>query len=188
MPNLNRVMLMGNLTRDPELRYLPSNMPVVNFGLATGRRWRTPEGEQKEETTFVECSAFARTAEVINQYMKKGRPIYVEGRLRYEQWQDKESGANRSKLSVVVENFQFLDSRGGDEARMGDGANQDGGGAPPSSYQPRNAPAQQAPRGMNRTPQGAPMNAGPVNRAPAPAPAQTMEEPHQAVEEADIPF
>ena len=116
MPNLNRVMLMGNLTRDPELRYLPSNTAVVNFGMAINRRWRGQEGEQREETTFVECSGFARTAEVINQYLKKGRPVFIEGRLRYEQWQDRESGSNRSRLSVVVENFQFIDSRGGDSA------------------------------------------------------------------------
>ncbi|MAE63083.1 MAG: single-stranded DNA-binding protein [Phycisphaeraceae bacterium] len=121
MPNLNRVMLMGNLTRDPELRYLPSNTAVVNFGMAINRRWRSQEGEQREETTFVDCAAFGRTGEVIHQYVKKGRPIYVEGRLRLEQWQDKESGGNRSRLSVIVESFEFLDSRGG---------GQDAGGAP----------------------------------------------------------
>ncbi len=182
MPNLNRVMLMGNLTRDPELRYLPSNMPVVNFGLAINRRWRTPEGEQKEETTFVDCGAFGRTAEVINQYMKKGKPIFVEGRLKLDQWQDKESGAKRSKLSVVVESFEFVETRGG-------GEDASGGGAPSAAYQPTAAP--------NRAPQRAPVRqsagaasvpAGQASAGPVSAPAQAMDEPHHPVEEADIPF
>ena len=72
MPNLNKVMLMGNLTRDPELRYLPSNMAVVGLGLAVNRRWRNQQGEQQEETTFIDCEAFGKQAEVINQYLKKG--------------------------------------------------------------------------------------------------------------------
>ena len=135
MPNLNRVMLMGNLTRDPELRYLPNNTAVVNFGMAMNRRWRGQEGEQRDETTFVECSAFARTAEVINQYLKKGRPIFVEGRLKFEQWQDRESGAKRSRLSVVVENFQFIDSRGGDAA--GEGGKYQSAGAASTGAVPR---------------------------------------------------
>ena len=116
MPNLNRVLLMGNLTRDPELRYLPSNTPVVSLGLAVNRRWRNQQDQQQEETTFVDCEAFGRSAEVINQYLRKGRPVFIEGRLRLDQWQDKE-GQNRSKLKVVVESFQFVDSRGGDGTR-----------------------------------------------------------------------
>ena len=122
MPNLNRVLLMGNLTRDPELRYLPSNTPVVSLGLAVNRRWRNQQDQQQEETTFVDCEAFGRSAEVINQYLRKGRPVFIEGRLRLDQWQDKE-GQNRSKLKVVVESFQFVDSRGG-----GDGARDDASG------------------------------------------------------------
>lgn len=134
MPNLNRVLLMGNLTRDPELRYLPSNMPVVNIGLAVNRSWRDRQtNEQREETTFIDCEAFGKTAELINQYMRKGRPLFIDGRLRLDQWQDRD-GNNRSKLKVVVENFQFIDSRGGD-GDSGDGGprgggNQRGGGAP----------------------------------------------------------
>jgi len=132
MPNLNRVMLMGNLTRDPELRYLPSNMPVVNIGMAINRRWRNQQGEQQEETTFVDCEGFARTAEVINQYMRKGRPLYIEGRLKLDQWQDRE-GQKRSKMLVVIERFQFIDSRSGES---------DTGGASsyPSQSTPRPAP------------------------------------------------
>ncbi len=115
MANLNRVLLMGNLTRDPELRYTPNNTAVANVGLAVNRRWRNQQGEQQDETTFVDCEAWSRQAEVINEYMRKGRPIFIEGRLKLDQWQDKD-GNNRSKLKVVVESFQFLDSRGGDAA------------------------------------------------------------------------
>lgn len=115
MPNLNRVMLMGNLTRDPELRYTPNNTAVANIGLAVNRRWRNQQGEQQEETTYVDCEAWSRQAEVMNEYMRKGKPIYIEGRLRLDQWQDKD-GNNRSRLKVVVENFQFLDSRNVDSS------------------------------------------------------------------------
>jgi len=118
MPNLNRVLLMGNLTRDPELRYLPNNTPVVNIGLAVNRRWKNQQGEQQEETTFVDCEAFGRSAEVMNQYLRKGRPVFLEGRLKFDQWQDRE-GNNRSKLKVVIENFQFVDSRSGGEGGQG---------------------------------------------------------------------
>lgn len=129
MPNLNRVMIMGNLTRDPELRYLPnSNTAVVQLGVAVNRRWRNQQGEPQEETTFVDCEFFGRPAEVINQYLSKGKPIYIEGRLRLDQWEDRD-GNKRSKLKVVGENFQFLDSRG-DGAGGGSGAGGDrqGGG------------------------------------------------------------
>ncbi|MDG2054193.1 MAG: single-stranded DNA-binding protein [Phycisphaerales bacterium] len=113
MANFNRVMLMGNLTRDVELKYTPSNQAVANIGLAVNRRYKTKDtGEQREETTFVDCEAWGRTAEVMNQYLAKGRPVFIEGRLKLDSWQDKDGG-NRSKLKVVVENFQFVDSRGG---------------------------------------------------------------------------
>ena len=128
MPNLNKVMLMGNLTRDIELRYTPSNQPVANLGLAINRQYQTREGEKREETTFVDCEAWGRTAEVMNQYLQKGRPVYIEGRLKLDTWQDQQSGQNRSKMRVVVETFQFIDSRGG-----GGGGGGQGGGAP--SYQ-----------------------------------------------------
>jgi single-strand DNA-binding protein len=109
MPNLNKVMLIGNLTRDPELRYTPNNTAICGFGLAINRKWNGQDGQQNEETTFVDCEAWARAGEVINQYVRKGRPLFVEGRLKLDQWQDKDGG-KRSKLKVVVENFQFLDS------------------------------------------------------------------------------
>ena len=120
--NFNKVFLMGNLTRDVELKYTPNNQPVAAFGIAMNRRYRTREGEDREDTTFVDCEAWGRTAEVMNQYLAKGRPVFVEGRLKLDQWQDKD-GNNRSKLRVVVENFQFIDSRpsgGGQAPAKGD--------------------------------------------------------------------
>ncbi len=111
--NFNKVFLMGNLTRDVELKHTPNDQSVATFGLATNRRFRTKEGEDREETTFVDCEAWGRTAEVMSQYLSKGRPVFVEGRLKLDQWEDKETGKNRSKLRVVVENFQFVDSPGG---------------------------------------------------------------------------
>lgn len=125
MANFNKVILVGNLTRDPQLSYLPSNTPVCEFGLAINRKWKSPEGEMREETCFVDCRIFGRRAEVFNQYMSKGNPSLVEGRLRYEQWEGKD-GQKRSKLSVVVDNFEFL---GGGGRREGG----DSGRAPASS-------------------------------------------------------
>jgi len=118
--NLNKVFLMGNLTRDPELRYTPNNTAIVKIGVAVNRKWRDQQGELKEEVTFVDCDAFGRTAETINQYLRKGRPIFIEGRLRLDQWQDKE-GNKRSKLGVVIDNFQFVDSRAPGEGAPGQG-------------------------------------------------------------------
>jgi single-strand DNA-binding protein len=145
MPNLNKVMLMGNLTRDPELRYTPNNTAVCNVGLAINRRWRDQQQQQQEETTFVDCEAWGRTAENINQYLRKGRPLYVEGRLKLDQWEDKE-GNKRSKLKVVVETFQFIDSRegGGGQGGQQSGGNQ-GGGQRQQSAPPQNAPMQSDP-------------------------------------------
>ncbi|MCP3903647.1 MAG: single-stranded DNA-binding protein [Planctomycetes bacterium] len=125
MSSYNKVLLMGNLTRDIELKSTSSGQSVAQIGLAVNRRYRTKEGEQREETTFVDCEAWARTAEVMHQYLAKGKPVFIEGRLKLDQWQDQQ-GNNRSKLKVVVENFQFIDSKGGGGGG-GDGA---GGGAP----------------------------------------------------------
>jgi single-strand DNA-binding protein len=113
MANYNKVLLMGNLTRDIELKYTQSNQAVANIGLAVSRRFRTQDGQDREETTFIDCEAWGRTAEVMKQYLAKGRPVFIEGRLRLDTWQDKQDGSNRSKLKVVVEGFQFVDSRGG---------------------------------------------------------------------------
>jgi single-strand DNA-binding protein len=112
MANYNKVLLMGNMTRDPQLSYLPSQTPVVEFGLAVNRRWKSKEGEQREDTCFVDCRAFGKPAEIINKYMSKGRGIFVEGRLDFDSW-TAQDGSKRSKHRVTVEQFQFLGGGGG---------------------------------------------------------------------------
>ena len=112
MASYNKVFLMGNLTRDPQVKHLPSQMVVVEFGLAVNRRYKTATGEDKEEVAFVDCTAFGRQAETISQYCTKGKPIFVEGRLKFDTWDDRGGAGKRSKLSVVVENFQFLGRAG----------------------------------------------------------------------------
>lgn len=110
--NFNKVILMGNLTRDIEVRHLAqSNNTVGSFGLAVNRRFRTADGEQREEVTFVDCDAWGKTAEIMSQYLKKGRPVLIEGRLRLDTWE--KEGQKHSKLKVVVESFQFVDSKEG---------------------------------------------------------------------------
>lgn len=139
--SFNKVMLMGNLTRDVEIRHTGSNTAVGNFGIAVNRRYKTQSGEQREEVTFVDCEAWGRTAEVMSQYLSKGRSVFIEGRLKLDQWEDRNGGGKRSKLSVVVENFQFVDSGqgnggpgggsgggGGGYARSGAGQGGGGGG------------------------------------------------------------
>ncbi len=118
MANFNKVILAGNLTRDPELRYTPKGVAIAKFGLAINRTWKSETGETKEEVTFVDVDAFSRQAEVIGQYFKKGRPILMEGRLKLDQWDDKQTNQKRSKLSVVLESFSFLDTKGTGEPGM----------------------------------------------------------------------
>jgi len=130
--NFNKVILAGNLTRDPELRYTPKGLAIAKIGLAINRKWRSEAGESKEETTFVDVDAFGKTAETIGQYLKKGRPILIEGRLRYETWDDKTTGAKRSKLGVIMDSFQFIDS-----GNRGDSE----GAAPAAPRAPRPAPS-----------------------------------------------
>jgi len=113
MASYNKVLLMGNLTRDPELRFTASNQPVVQVGLAMNRHYTSAAGEKKEETTFVDCEGWGRTAELINQYFSKGRPIFIEGRIKLDQWEDQQ-GQKRSRHKIVIESFQFVDSKGGD--------------------------------------------------------------------------
>ena len=107
MANFNKVLLMGNLTRDPQLSYLPSQTAVVDFGLAVNRRWKSREGEDRDETCFIDCRAFGKTAENINKYLSKGRLLFVEGRLTFDSW-TAQDGTRRSKHRVTVEKFQFL--------------------------------------------------------------------------------
>jgi single-strand DNA-binding protein len=130
MASYNKVILVGNLTRDPQMSYLPSQMAVVEFGLATNRRWRGPDGQQREETCFVDCRAYGKQAETINQYLAKGKPVLVEGRLQFDTWEGKD-GTKRSKHRVVVERFQFLGAPTGPRA------------AAPPRPQPAGAPEQE---------------------------------------------
>jgi single-strand DNA-binding protein len=132
MASFNKVILVGNLTRDPELRYTPKGTAIAKIGLAVNRVWTNEAGEKKEEVTFVDVDVFGRTAENVGQYMRKGRPILIEGRLRLDQWDDKQTGQKKSKLGVVAETVQFLGS-----ANDGGGS---GGGAPSAPRVSRPAP------------------------------------------------
>ncbi|MDD4888645.1 MAG: single-stranded DNA-binding protein [Phycisphaerae bacterium] len=130
MANLNKVMLMGNLTRDIRLTYLPSNTPVAEFGIATNRTWVGQDGQKHEEATLVELRMFDKRAEVLNKYLHKGDPLFVEGRLHLDSWDDKQTGQKRSKTVVMVEDFQFL-------GRAGGGAPREGGPGPAAGAAPR---------------------------------------------------
>lgn len=121
MANFNRVIIVGNLTRDPELRVTPQGLSICKLSLAVNRNYRTSSGEDREETTFVDVDAFGKPAEIISKYMAKGRPILVEGRLKTDSWTN-QAGEKRSKLKIVLENFQFMGGRGddaGDSSRSG---------------------------------------------------------------------
>ena len=120
MANMNKVILAGNLTRDPQLSYLPSNTAVCELGMAINRKWKSQTGEMKDDTCFVDLRAYGRPAETLNQYMAKGKPLLVEGRLKFDQWEGKD-GQKRSKLYVVVENFQFLGPPSGQRGAEGGG-------------------------------------------------------------------
>jgi single-strand DNA-binding protein len=123
MPNLNKVMIMGNLTRDPEIKYTPKGLAIAVFGVAVNRVWSNESGEKQEETTFIDIEMFGRKAEVVGEYFKKGKPIYIEGRLKLDQWDDKTTGKKMSKLRVVGETFEFLGGRegGGGGGEHGEG-------------------------------------------------------------------
>jgi single-strand DNA-binding protein len=114
MASFNRVILAGNLTRDPELRYTPQGRAIARIGLAVNRTWTTESGEKKEEVSFIDVDAYGRQAEVLGQFMKKGKPLLLEGRLKLDTWEDKNTHQKQSKLKVVLESFTFIDSRGAD--------------------------------------------------------------------------
>jgi len=134
MASLNKVMLIGNCTRDPEIRYTPKGTAVVELGIAVNRRFTAENGEKREETTFVDVTLWGRTAEVAKEYLHKGRPVYIEGRLQLDTWDDKNTGQKRSKLRVVGEEMQMLGSREG------------GGGGTPREYSEGSARPQQPSR------------------------------------------
>ncbi|MDB5292758.1 MAG: single-stranded DNA-binding protein [Phycisphaerales bacterium] len=174
MASFNKVLLMGNLTRDPQLKYLPSQTAVAEFGVACNRKFRTAQGEDREEVTFVDVAAFGKTGEVINQYFTKGKPIFIEGRLKYDQWEDKQGGGKRSKLTVVVENFQFVGGR--------DGGGGGGGQAP--AYEADAGGEEQRPAQRQAPARPAPPRP-PAKPAPAAEPPFGDE---QQFKEDDIPF
>jgi single-strand DNA-binding protein len=160
MASFNKVILLGNLTRDPELRYTPKGMAVARLGMAVNRSYKSESGETREEVTFIDIDAWGKQAELISQYLRKGSPLFMEGRLKLDQWDDKQSGQKVTKLRVVMETFQFV---GG--PRSGEGP---GGGGPGPSTGPSSAPA--------------PRPARPA--APAPAPDSDGPPP----EDDDVPF
>lgn len=172
MASLNKVMLIGNLTRDPEIRYTPKGTAVAELGLAVNRRVTAENGEKREETTFVDVTLWGRTAELAGEYLKKGRSVYIEGRLQLDSWDDKQTGQKRNKLKIVGEEMQFLGSReGGGEGRSSGGGYSGGG----ESYD--------EPRSERRPPQQ-------QQRPPArpSAPPRPPVDPDLDVEGDDIPF
>ena len=125
--NFNKVILMGNLTRDIELRHTQGGMAIAKFGMAINRRTSSKDGEQRESTCFVDMTAFGKSAELLNQYVRKGSPLFVEGRLEFSTWESQEGG-KRSKLEVIVENFQFMGGGNREGGGGGGGGERRGGG------------------------------------------------------------
>jgi len=132
MASVNKVILLGNLTRDPEVRYTPKGTAVTELGMAVNRVYTAENGEKREETTFVDVTLWGRTAEVAGEYLKKGRPVFIEGRLQLDTWDDQQSGQKRSKLKVVGEGLQLIGSRPGGSGGGG-GGDDEGSSAPRSS-------------------------------------------------------
>jgi single-strand DNA-binding protein len=141
MANFNKVYLMGNLTRDPEMRVTPKGTAICQFGLAISRSWKDESGQTREETAFVDIEAWGKQGEVISKYCTKGRPLFVEGRLKFDQWEDKTSGQKRSKLKVVLENFQFIGGRGDGAPGAGPSASSGEPGEPGDGPPPSRGPA-----------------------------------------------
>lgn len=165
MANVNKVILIGNLTRDPEIKFTAKGTAVADISLAINRSFASEGGEKREETTYVDVTLWGRTAEIANEYLKKGRPVFIEGRLQLDTWEDKTSGQKRSKLHVVGENLQFLGGRQGNEG----GGSDDEGSSSSGGYSRGGG-------GQQRS-QGGGQSAPPASR-PAPP----------ADEDDDIPF
>ncbi|MCX6948491.1 MAG: single-stranded DNA-binding protein [Opitutae bacterium] len=142
MANLNKVMLIGNLTRDPELRVTPKGTAICQFSLAVNRKFKDESGGEREEVTYIDVEAWSKQGETIAKYCTKGRPLFVEGRLRLDQWEDKTTKEKRSRMKVVLENFQFLGSGRADGAAPGAGGSE--GGSEPRYAAP--APRSSAPK------------------------------------------
>lgn len=163
----NKVLLMGNLTRDPELRVTPAGHQICKLSLAVNRTYTTQDGQKRDEVTYVDVDAFGRQAEIISKYFTKGRPIFLEGRLRLDQWEDKTTGEKRSRLGVVLEGFQFIGGRG-------DGS--EGGSS--SAYEESSPPAR--PAGSAQPASGSAV-AGGSGARPAPRPDNSLDDD-------DVPF
>ncbi|HEX8310267.1 MAG TPA: single-stranded DNA-binding protein [Chthoniobacteraceae bacterium] len=156
MASLNKVMLIGNLTRDPEIKYTPKGTAIAELGLAVNRNYTTESGEKREEVTFVDIELFGRTAELAGEYLKKGRPVFIEGRLKLDTWDDKQTGQKRSKMRVVGETMQFLGGRdGGGQGNEGGGGGSGGGGGGGEyggESRPARPPSRPAPPAQKRPP------------------------------------
>jgi single-strand DNA-binding protein len=149
MASFNKVILLGNVTRDPELKYTPKGTAVCQIGLAVNRNWTNDQGEKMEDVTFVNVELFGRTAEIANEYLGKGKPCLIEGRLKLDQWDDKQSGQKRSALKVIGETLQLLggkrDEDGGQERRDKRGRDTENYGPPPKKPAPPADPDLDAP-------------------------------------------
>jgi single-strand DNA-binding protein len=152
MPDFNRVFLAGRLTRDPELKYLPSGSPVCKMGLAADRRYKTRDGEQREDTLFVDVEAWHKTAEMCGNHLNKGRAVLIEGRLNSDSWEDKNTGQKRTKVNIVAERVHFLDwgdraggSGGGGGRQGGYSGGQGSGGGRRDDYQSEPVPEDDIP-------------------------------------------
>ena len=179
MPSFNRVILMGNITRDPELRFLPSNMGVLDLGLAVNDRYQDKQsGEWTDRANFIDCTAFGKSAESISKFFKKGSPILIEGKLRYETWEDKQSGQKRSKVKVIIDQWNFVESKSGG----GGGGGYDGGSGAGRSSQSGGGE-----RSYDRGGSGGGGSGG--GGSDAGDAAQYDDGPsHQSIDEDDIPF
>jgi len=165
MANLNKVMVIGNLTRDPEIKYTPKGSAIADVALAINRNYTTDSGEKREETTYVDVVLYGRLAEIAGEYLKKGRPVYIEGRLKLDTWDDKATGQKRSKMRVVGEGLQL---RGGREGGS------PGGGGGGGDYE-------EADRSVRRPPARQESSARPAGNKPP-------HDPDLDVEHDDIPF
>ena len=171
MASFNKVMLIGNLTRDPEIKYTPKGTAIADIGLAVNRTYTTEGGEKREEVTFIDVTLWGRVAEIVGEYCKKGRPLFVEGRLQLDTWDDKATGQKRSKLKVVGENIQLLGAREG-------GGGGGGGG--------EHGESRSEGRSEGRS-DGRPQQSRPASR-PASPPPRPPADPDLDVPEDDIPF
>ena len=171
MASLNKVMLIGNLTRDPEIKYTPKGTAIADIGLAVNRNYTTESGEKREEVTFIDVTLWGRVAEIVGEYCKKGRPLFVEGRLQLDTWDDKQTGQKRSKLKVVGDNIQLLGGREG-------GGGAPGGGGPSGGSGGGGEYGEGRPAAPNRPP----------GRQPAAPPPRPPVDPDLDAPEDDIPF